>query len=162
MVAVLVNWISTISIFILTCEKVVLQRYNIESGTDLLAVCFTALFALPSVRSLLPGAPDFGAIIGPYAVKNASIICLTEIMCRPCWYYSQRHHYFPLHHDNCPFPSKRFERVDKKTGVTRFKVIVSMVNSLLWRYALISLLWMMINAALGSLFSLMSYINDFA
>jgi len=62
-VAVIVNWLSTIFIFIMTCEGVVLRRSSVIEGPQLLAVCFTALFALPSVRSILPGAPDFGALI---------------------------------------------------------------------------------------------------
>jgi hypothetical protein len=36
--------------------------------TDILGVCLTALFALPSVRAILPGAPDFGAIIGKFRI----------------------------------------------------------------------------------------------
>ncbi|CAG7855206.1 SubName: Full=Uncharacterized protein {ECO:0000313/EMBL:CCA75632.1} [Serendipita indica DSM 11827] len=61
--AVLVNWTSTIGIFLLTCESVVMRRTYILSDTDILGVCVSALFALPSVRAILPGAPDFGAII---------------------------------------------------------------------------------------------------
>jgi len=62
-VAIIVNWFSTILIFIMTCEVVVIGRDSVIESAGLLAVCFTALFALPSVRSILPGAPDFGAII---------------------------------------------------------------------------------------------------
>ncbi|KAG8805197.1 hypothetical protein FRC18_006805, partial [Serendipita sp. 400] len=61
--AVIVNWTSTIGIFLLTCEAVIMHRFHILSETDILAVCLTALFALPSVRAILPGAPDFGAIL---------------------------------------------------------------------------------------------------
>ncbi|KAG8793490.1 hypothetical protein FRC17_008446, partial [Serendipita sp. 399] len=61
--AVLVNWMSTIGIVLLTCEAVFLRRLHILSETDILGVCFTALFALPSVRAILPGAPEFGAVL---------------------------------------------------------------------------------------------------
>ncbi|PVG03820.1 hypothetical protein CPB86DRAFT_869221 [Serendipita vermifera] len=63
-VSVTVNWISTIFIFIMTCEGVIMQRFQILMAPQLLAVCPTSLFALPSVRAILPGAPDFGALIG--------------------------------------------------------------------------------------------------
>ena len=69
------------------------------SGTDLLGVTFTSLFALPSVRLLLPGmlrvfpqsslwdlhilgAPDFGALIDLIGIiPNVIIIslCITAI-----------------------------------------------------------------------------------
>ncbi|KAG8832261.1 hypothetical protein FRC17_001658 [Serendipita sp. 399] len=61
--AVVVNWTSTIGIFLLTCEAVIMRRVHILTETDILGVCFTALFALPSVRAILPGAPDFGAVL---------------------------------------------------------------------------------------------------
>ncbi|KIM30382.1 hypothetical protein M408DRAFT_328000 [Serendipita vermifera MAFF 305830] len=54
-----VNWIITIAIFLITGEALLLNRANILEGTDILAICFTALFALPSVRSLLPGVPVY-------------------------------------------------------------------------------------------------------
>jgi hypothetical protein len=60
--SVIVNWTSTFFIFILTCEVIIMRRGFTMSGTDLLGVTFTALFALPSIRALLPGAPDFGAL----------------------------------------------------------------------------------------------------
>ncbi|KIM25659.1 hypothetical protein M408DRAFT_25987 [Serendipita vermifera MAFF 305830] len=62
-IAVTVYWLSTIFIFIMTCEGVIMRRTHVIQGPGLLAVCFTALFALPTVRSILPGAPDFGALI---------------------------------------------------------------------------------------------------
>ncbi|KIM23778.1 hypothetical protein M408DRAFT_27605 [Serendipita vermifera MAFF 305830] len=55
--AVFVNWISTMFIFVLTAESLVMRRGFMLSGTDLLGVTFTSLFALPSVRLLLPGKP---------------------------------------------------------------------------------------------------------
>ena len=61
-VAVIVNWTSTISIFLLTSEAVIMRRTYILKEIDILGVCIGALFALPSVRAILPGAPDFGAI----------------------------------------------------------------------------------------------------
>jgi hypothetical protein len=84
MVALVVNWTTTIGIFLITCESVVMQRTYIlrvcrclmtyvllltfSQETDILGVCLTALFALPSVRAILPGAPDFGAIIGKFRI----------------------------------------------------------------------------------------------
>ncbi|KIM23777.1 hypothetical protein M408DRAFT_27604 [Serendipita vermifera MAFF 305830] len=53
--ALFVNWISTMFIFVLTAESLVMRRGFMLSGTDLLGVTFTSLFALPSVRLLLPG-----------------------------------------------------------------------------------------------------------
>ncbi|PVG03822.1 hypothetical protein CPB86DRAFT_307669 [Serendipita vermifera] len=76
-VAVIVNWFSTVFIFVMTCEGVVMRRFEVIMGPQLLAVCFTALFALPSVRSILPGAPEFGALIDLIGiVPNVIIISL--------------------------------------------------------------------------------------
>lgn len=76
-VAVIVNWTSTIGIFLLTCEAVVMKRNYILRDMDILGVCLTALFALPSVRAILPGAPDFGAIIDLIGIiPNVIIISL--------------------------------------------------------------------------------------
>ncbi|KIM32358.1 hypothetical protein M408DRAFT_326953, partial [Serendipita vermifera MAFF 305830] len=63
MVALIVNWLITVAIFLITGEAVIMRRVHILSETDILGVCLTALFALPSVRSILPGAPGFGCII---------------------------------------------------------------------------------------------------
>ncbi|CAG7855209.1 SubName: Full=Uncharacterized protein {ECO:0000313/EMBL:CCA73124.1} [Serendipita indica DSM 11827] len=62
-IAVIVNWLTTIGIFFLTAEAVIMRRYYIISDTDLLGVAVTGIFALPGLRAILPGAPDFGAII---------------------------------------------------------------------------------------------------
>ncbi|KAG8826798.1 hypothetical protein FRC17_008101 [Serendipita sp. 399] len=81
LLAVLVNWLSTIGIFVLTSEAVIMGRMYILTETDILGVCFTALFALPTVRALLPGAPDFGAIIDLIGViPNIIIISLCTTM----------------------------------------------------------------------------------
>jgi hypothetical protein len=54
-----------------------MSRSHILQNSQLLAVCFTALFALPSVRSILPGAPDFGAIIDLIGIiPNVIVISL--------------------------------------------------------------------------------------
>ncbi|PVG03749.1 hypothetical protein CPB86DRAFT_305568 [Serendipita vermifera] len=80
-VAVVVNWLSTIFIFVMTCEGVIMRRFHVIEGPQLLAVCFTALFALPSVRSLLPGAPQFGALIDLVGIiPNVIIISLCTCM----------------------------------------------------------------------------------
>ncbi|KIM32284.1 hypothetical protein M408DRAFT_216300 [Serendipita vermifera MAFF 305830] len=90
MVALIVNWLITAAIFLVTGEAVIMRRvhilkilfvqmipplacllgrylrnvsHNFLQETDILGVCLTALFALPSVRSILPGAPAFGCII---------------------------------------------------------------------------------------------------
>lgn len=80
--AALINWASTIGIFLLTCESVIMRRTYILSDTDILGVCVTALFALPSVRAILPGAPDFGAIIDLIGIIPNIIVvslCTTAI-----------------------------------------------------------------------------------
>jgi len=80
-VAVVVNWLSTIFIFVMTMEGVIMQHFQVIEGPQLLAVCFTALFALPSVRSILPGAPEFGALIDLVGiVPNVIIISLCTTM----------------------------------------------------------------------------------
>jgi hypothetical protein len=62
-------------IFLLTGEAVFLMRDDvILKDTDMIAVCLAALFALPTVRSILPGAPaQFGAVIGEEI--DASSMC---------------------------------------------------------------------------------------
>ncbi|KAG8781424.1 hypothetical protein FRC20_002108 [Serendipita sp. 405] len=81
MLAVVVNWLSTFGIFVLTCEAAIMGRLHILTETDILGVCFTALFALPSVRVILPGAPDFGAIIDLIGIiPNIIIISICTTM----------------------------------------------------------------------------------
>jgi hypothetical protein len=64
-VVFVVGWIITIAIFLITGEALLLNRSNILEGTDILAICFTALFALPTVRSLLPNVPSsYGCLLG--------------------------------------------------------------------------------------------------
>jgi hypothetical protein len=53
----------TIAICILTGEAIILERMYILSGSDVLSICLTSMFALPSVRSILPGAPPFGCLL---------------------------------------------------------------------------------------------------
>lgn len=72
--AVIVNWTSALFIFILTCEAIVLRRKYMLDGTDILSVCFTALFALPTIRSLLPGAPEYGMILDLVGVLPCTIL----------------------------------------------------------------------------------------
>lgn len=73
----LVNWIVTIAIFLVTGEALLLNRTNILSGTDILAICFSALFALPSVRSLLPGVPGYGCLLDMVGIlPNVIIVAL--------------------------------------------------------------------------------------
>ncbi|KIM32282.1 hypothetical protein M408DRAFT_326899 [Serendipita vermifera MAFF 305830] len=77
MVALIVNWLITAAIFLVTGEAVVMRRVHILKETDVLGVCLTALFALPSVRSILPGAPAFGCIIDLIGIiPNIIIISL--------------------------------------------------------------------------------------
>jgi len=65
--------IVTIAIFLITGEALLLNRSNILEGTDILAICFTALFALPSVRSLLPNVPDsYGCLLGETYMRSSS------------------------------------------------------------------------------------------
>jgi len=81
-IAVVVNWLSTIFIFIMTCEGVILRRTQVIESSQLLGICFTALFALPSVRSILPGAPDeFGCLIDLVGIiPNVVIVSLCTTM----------------------------------------------------------------------------------
>ena len=53
MAVLVVNWLSTIVIFLLTGEALLLRRLHIVDGTDILGVLFAALFALPGVSVLL-------------------------------------------------------------------------------------------------------------
>ncbi|PVF92860.1 hypothetical protein CPB86DRAFT_819303 [Serendipita vermifera] len=77
--SLLVNWTSTFFIFILTCEVLIMRRGFMLAGTDLFGVTFTSLFALPSVRLLLPGAPDFGALNLVGIIPNVIIISICII-----------------------------------------------------------------------------------
>ncbi|KAL1717046.1 hypothetical protein EV715DRAFT_274517 [Schizophyllum commune] len=81
MAVLVVNWLSTIVIFLLTGEALLLRRLHIVDGTDILGVLFAALFALPGVRSLLPGAPPFGSTIDLVGILPNVII----ISCTSCW-----------------------------------------------------------------------------
>ncbi|TRM55797.1 hypothetical protein BD626DRAFT_636413 [Schizophyllum amplum] len=97
---IIVNWLSTIVIFLLTGEALI-NGYKTEFlvGTDMLSVLFAALFALPGVRSLLPGAPDFGSTIGTYFTARFSVYCSRRLpdlvgilpnviiisLCTSCW-----------------------------------------------------------------------------
>ncbi|PVF99689.1 hypothetical protein CPB86DRAFT_702824, partial [Serendipita vermifera] len=74
--AVIVNWLSTIFIFIMTCEGVIMRRFQVIMGSQLLGVSFTALFALPTIRSTLPGVPEFGALNLLGIIPNVIIISL--------------------------------------------------------------------------------------
>lgn len=77
-VAILVvNWATTISLFIVTFEVVFLKRRKMAEKYQLHALCFAALFALPAVRSLLPGAPEFGTYIDMIGIlPNVVIISI--------------------------------------------------------------------------------------
>lgn len=77
-VVFVINWIITIAIFLVTGEALLLNRQTILEGTDILAICFTALFALPSVRSLLPGVPvQYGCFLDILGIlPNVIIVTL--------------------------------------------------------------------------------------
>lgn len=76
----IVNWLTTIGIFFLTAEAVIMRRYYIISDTDLLGVAVTGIFALPGLRAILPGAPDFGAIIDLIGIlPNVIIVSLCTV-----------------------------------------------------------------------------------
>ncbi|KAG8817827.1 hypothetical protein FRC19_011125 [Serendipita sp. 401] len=81
MITLVVNWTCASFIFILTCETVFMGRSYILQGTDILSMCFTALFALPAIRILLPGAPAYGAIIDLVGVLPCA---LTIAICTVC------------------------------------------------------------------------------
>ncbi|KAI4519256.1 hypothetical protein K525DRAFT_271901 [Schizophyllum commune Loenen D] len=74
---VIVNWLSTLAIFFLTGETLLLRRMRVVNDTDMLGVLFASLFALPGVRSLLPDAPPFGCTIDLVGIlPNVIIISL--------------------------------------------------------------------------------------
>ncbi|KAL1699699.1 hypothetical protein EV121DRAFT_215684, partial [Schizophyllum commune] len=74
---VLVNWLSTLAIFFLTGEPLLLRRLRVVNDTDILGVLFASLFALPGVRALLPDAPPFGCTIDLVGIlPNVIIISL--------------------------------------------------------------------------------------
>lgn len=77
-VVFVVGWIITIAIFLITGEALLLNRSNILEGTDILAICFTALFALPTVRSLLPNVPSsYGCLLDILGIlPNVIIVTL--------------------------------------------------------------------------------------
>jgi len=78
-VVVIVNWLVTIGIFLLMCESVALKRAHILKGGDIIGICLTALFALPSVRAILPGAPDFGCLVDLVGIlPNVILISLSS------------------------------------------------------------------------------------
>lgn len=72
--SIFITGLTTIVIFLITGETILLRRSYILEGTDFLGVCFAGLFALPTVRSILPGAPtQFGALIGKTSSCNNSL-----------------------------------------------------------------------------------------
>ncbi|KAG8750498.1 hypothetical protein FRC14_000449 [Serendipita sp. 396] len=79
--AVVVNWTCAIFIFILTCEAIVMRRSYMLKGTDILSMCFTALFALPTIRLLLPGAPAYGAIIDLVGILPCTLVVALCAVC---------------------------------------------------------------------------------
>ncbi|KAG8811526.1 hypothetical protein FRC17_002411 [Serendipita sp. 399] len=79
--AVLVNWSCALFIFVLTCEAIIMRRSYMLQGTDILSMCFTALFALPTIRSLLPGAPAYGAIIDLVGILPCTLIVALCAVC---------------------------------------------------------------------------------
>ncbi|KAG8776563.1 hypothetical protein FRB91_000797 [Serendipita sp. 411] len=79
--AVAVNWTCAIFIFVLTCETVFMRRSYMLQGTDILSMCFTALFALPTIRLLLPGAPDYGVMIDLIGVLPCTLIVALCTVC---------------------------------------------------------------------------------
>ncbi|KAH7100299.1 hypothetical protein BKA62DRAFT_706606 [Auriculariales sp. MPI-PUGE-AT-0066] len=59
---IVLNWIVTLGIFWMTLTYG-LSRWQLPDGLDSVALPFAALFALPSVRSVMPGDPPFGCFI---------------------------------------------------------------------------------------------------
>ncbi|CAG7847409.1 SubName: Full=Uncharacterized protein {ECO:0000313/EMBL:CCA68168.1} [Serendipita indica DSM 11827] len=51
-----------------------MRRGKMLNGTDSLGVCFTALFELPTIRALLPGAPDYGCTLDLVGVLPATLL----------------------------------------------------------------------------------------
>ncbi|KAG8840847.1 hypothetical protein FRB91_001764 [Serendipita sp. 411] len=89
--AVFVNWTCALFIFILTCEAIIMRRSYMLKGTDILSMCFTALFALPTIRSLLPGAPAYGAIIDLVGILPCTLIVASCAVCVSVAKLNKRH-----------------------------------------------------------------------
>ncbi|KAG8775604.1 hypothetical protein FRC15_000437 [Serendipita sp. 397] len=89
--AVVVNWTCALFIFILTCEAIIMRRSYMLQGTDILSMCFTALFALPTIRSLLPGAPSYGAIIDLVGILPCTLIVALCAVCVAVAKLNKRH-----------------------------------------------------------------------
>ncbi|KAG8836723.1 hypothetical protein FRB91_008509 [Serendipita sp. 411] len=89
--AVVVNWTCALFIFILTCEAIIMRRSYMLEGTDILSMCFTALFALPTIRSLLPGAPSYGAIIDLVGILPCTLIVALCAVCVAVAKLNKRH-----------------------------------------------------------------------
>ncbi|KZT39698.1 hypothetical protein SISSUDRAFT_1045203 [Sistotremastrum suecicum HHB10207 ss-3] len=78
----LFNWLVTLALLYLTVLYV-FARAKLPGGMDGVALPFAGLFALPSVRGVMPGNPPFGCLIDFIGiVPNLAIItgCATTLL----------------------------------------------------------------------------------
>ncbi|KLO05726.1 hypothetical protein SCHPADRAFT_838995 [Schizopora paradoxa] len=76
------NWIVTVALLYMTVMNV-FGRVRMPEGMDAVALLFAGLFALPSVRSVMPGDPPFGCLIDFIGIlPNLVIIsgCATSLL----------------------------------------------------------------------------------
>ncbi|KIM42811.1 hypothetical protein M413DRAFT_124194 [Hebeloma cylindrosporum] len=76
------NWLVTASLLYMTVVNVIGRREP-PVGVDIVALTFSGLFALPSVRSVMPGNPPFGCLIDFLGIlPNLMIIagCATSFL----------------------------------------------------------------------------------
>ncbi|PVG03827.1 hypothetical protein CPB86DRAFT_869225 [Serendipita vermifera] len=59
---IIINWSFMTCIFFMTCESIFIHGYDLIMQSQVVAICLAALFALPTIRSILPGTPEFGTL----------------------------------------------------------------------------------------------------
>ncbi|KAJ7476266.1 hypothetical protein B0H11DRAFT_1308591 [Mycena galericulata] len=81
----LLNWLVALALLYMTVLSV-FGRRKLPSGMDSVALPFAGLFALPSVRAVMPGNPPFGCLIDFIGIlPNLAIIAgcaSTLLLCR--------------------------------------------------------------------------------
>ncbi|KAJ7195583.1 hypothetical protein B0H12DRAFT_1038667 [Mycena haematopus] len=81
----LLNWLVALSLLYLTVLSV-FGRRKLPGGMDSVALPFAGLFALPSVRAVMPGNPPFGCLIDFIGIlPNLAIIAVcasTLLLCK--------------------------------------------------------------------------------
>ncbi|KAG8844840.1 hypothetical protein FRB91_002277 [Serendipita sp. 411] len=68
-----------------------MRRSYMLNGTDILSMCFAALFAIPTISSLLSSAPAYGAIIDLVGILPCTLIVASCPVCVSVAKLSRRH-----------------------------------------------------------------------